>query len=186
MARSRTVDSPIDLVADESALGEALHKAVPPDFQLESDNDEIGFIRRKLPGADIYFVANTSNHPVSVRRRPSRPLTSSASAGMLIPGPLLPSFRSGRHTSEPGCLRVSYLCLQRHSLRARRAAGSRGAQIADLSTDWKVTFTSTSKTISEHVLADWTSDPATRFYSGEAVYERDFTLSKVPDGARFS
>jgi hypothetical protein len=54
-------------VADESALGDALHKAVHPDFQLESDNDDIGFIRRKLPAADIYFVANTSNHPVSAR-----------------------------------------------------------------------------------------------------------------------
>ena len=29
------------------------------------------------------------------------------------------------------------------------------------------------------------SDPATRFYSGEAVYEQDFTLSKMPAGAMF-
>jgi hypothetical protein len=60
-----------------------------------------------------------------------------------------------------------------------------GAQIADLSADWKVTFTATNRSISEHVLADWTSDPATQFYFGEAVYERDFTLSKIPVGAVF-
>ena len=60
-----------------------------------------------------------------------------------------------------------------------------GAQIADLSAGWKVTFTGIHKTISADVPADWTSDPATRFYSGEAVYEREFTLSKVPGGAVF-
>ena len=59
------------------------------------------------------------------------------------------------------------------------AAPGAGAQIADLSADWKVTFTSTNKTIAEPALTDWTSDSATRFYSGEAVYERDFTVSKV-------
>jgi hypothetical protein len=60
-----------------------------------------------------------------------------------------------------------------------------GAQIADLSGGWKVTFTGMHKTIPADVPADWTSDPATRFYSGEAVYEREFTLSKVPNRATF-
>jgi hypothetical protein len=60
-----------------------------------------------------------------------------------------------------------------------------GDEIADLSADWKVTFTAASRSISEHALADWTSDPATRFYSGEAVYERDFTLGKMPVGPLF-
>src|SRR3984885_12155648 len=36
-------------VADESSLGMALHKSVAADFQLQSNNDEIGFIRRRLP-----------------------------------------------------------------------------------------------------------------------------------------
>ena len=52
-------------VSAEAALGDALRKAGTPDFQLSASKDEVGFIRRKLPGADIYFVANTSNHAVS-------------------------------------------------------------------------------------------------------------------------
>jgi hypothetical protein len=60
-----------------------------------------------------------------------------------------------------------------------------GAQIVDLSRGWKVTFTGIHKTIPADLPDDWTSELATRFYSGEAVYEREFTLSKVPDGAVF-
>ncbi len=70
-------------------------------------------------------------------------------------------------------------------LRAQVRCRSRGAQIADLSTGWKVTFTGTHKTMPADLPADWTNDPATRFYSGEAVYEREFTLGKIPDGAVF-
>ncbi len=93
--------------------------------------------------------------------------------------------QSGRDPNQPVRLRISHFCFQRQAIRAATAAPGAGAQIADLSADWKVTFTSTNKTISEPALTDWTSDSATRFYSGEAVYERDFTLSKVPDGAAF-
>ena len=28
---------------------------------------EVGFVHRKLPFADIYFLANTSNHPVQAK-----------------------------------------------------------------------------------------------------------------------
>src|SRR5271163_2189270 len=57
-------------VPDESGLEAALRKAATPDLQLaggqpSSNKDEIGFIRRTLPNADIYFVANTSNHPIT-------------------------------------------------------------------------------------------------------------------------
>ncbi len=64
LSRSLFESSKATFIADESALGEALHKAASPDFQLQGGKDDIGFIRRKLPSADIYFVANTSNHPV--------------------------------------------------------------------------------------------------------------------------
>ena len=102
--------------------------------------------------------------------------TGTAVSGSSRPRP--PSLSTWRLTSLP------FLSSAIH-LRAGPPSTAAGAQIADLSADWKVTFTGDRKTISEHVLADWTSDPATRFYSGEAVYERDFTLSKLPAGAIF-
>jgi hypothetical protein len=170
-------------VADESSLGESLHKAAHPDFQLDSNTDEIGFIRRKLPGADIYFVANTSNHPVAAQAAFATTHKFGqrwdAETGAVAPLP------------GQGAIPLS-LAAYESAIFVFSDTPSRGPvpaaaelQFADLSTDWKVTFTSTGKTISEPVLTDWTSDPATRFYSGEAVYERNLTLDKLPAGEIF-
>ncbi len=55
--------------------------------------------------------------------------------------------------------------------------------LADLSTDWKVNFASDNKSVTEATLTDWTADPTTKNYSGEAVYSRDFTLASKPGAA---
>jgi hypothetical protein len=177
------IQGAVEHVADESSLGDALHKAVAPDFQLESNHDEIGFIRRKLPGADIYFVANTSNHPVAARaafattHKFDQRWDAETGTTVPLPGP----------AAIPLNLAAYESAIFVFSDTPSRSPAPAGAEkpLADLSTDWKVTFTSTGKTISEPVLTDWSSDPATRFYSGEAVYERNLTLGKLPVGAVF-
>ena len=170
-------------VADESSLGEALHKAAHPDFQLDSNTDEIGFIRRKLPGADIYFVANTSNHPVAAQAAFATTHKFGqrwdAETGAVVPLPGQGAIPLSLAAYES----ATFVFSDTPSRGPVSAAAE--LQFADLSTDWKVTFTSTGKTISEPVLTDWTSDPATRFYSGEAVYERNLTLDKLPAGEIF-
>ena len=170
-------------VAEEASLGEALHKAAHPDFQLDGITDEIGFIRRKLPDADIYFVANTSSHPVAAQAAFATTHKFGqrwdAETGAAVP------------LSGPAAIPLS-LAAYESAIFVFSDTPSRGPvpaaaelPFADLSTDWKVTFTSTGKTVSKPVLADWTSDPATRFYSGEAVYERNLTLDKLPAGKIF-
>jgi alpha-L-rhamnosidase len=57
----RNADSRGHLVEDESHLGQSLQQWLKPDLAASS---EIGFIHRKLDFADVYFLANTSNHPV--------------------------------------------------------------------------------------------------------------------------
>src|SRR5262249_24443463 len=49
------------LLSDESKLGAELHQALSPDVATAPD---VGFVHRKLAFADVYFLANTSNHPV--------------------------------------------------------------------------------------------------------------------------
>jgi len=49
------------VVADETKLGAQLHAALAADVAAAP---EIGFVHRKLAYGDIYFLANTSNHPV--------------------------------------------------------------------------------------------------------------------------
>jgi hypothetical protein len=54
------------VLTDEATLGEALHAILPPDL---ASAPEIGFIHRKLADGDLYFLANTSNHPVHALAR---------------------------------------------------------------------------------------------------------------------
>jgi hypothetical protein len=63
-----------------------------------------------------------------------------------------------------------------------RSASSPGAptELADLSNDWTVTFTSANATETQPTLTDWTASADTLNYSGEAVYAHDFTLATTP------
>jgi hypothetical protein len=183
LSRELFESSKATFVADESAVGEALHKSLSPDFQLQGGKNDIGFIRRKLPAADIYFVANTSNHPVSSEARFATThqygqrwdVDTGAAVGIINPVSIplqLAAYES-----------VIFIFSDKPSHAARPRAPD--AQVADLDADWKVTFMATHRSISEHTLTDWTNDPATRFYSGEVVYERDFKLDKLPSGESF-
>ena len=117
LSRQLFDSSRLTLVGDESALEEALHKAVRPDFQMESDNDDIGFIRRKLPAADVYFVANTSNHPVSCTSdlRDHAHLRPALECRYRGDGCRVRLRRHGRHPGEPGGLRICHFRLQRYT-----------------------------------------------------------------------
>jgi hypothetical protein len=174
--------SPSSRAADSFALGEALHSAVAPDFKLDRANDDVGFIRRTLPDADIYFVANTANHPASMQatfattHKYGERWDADTGSAVSIPGSTIPLSLAPYESAifvfsdEPS---------------SAHASPQPGAQIADLSSGWKVTFTGTHKTISASVPSDWVSDAATRFYSGEAVYARSFPLHKGSGGAVF-
>ena len=51
------------LVARPAELGAAIGAALKPDVALSPATPDVGFIHRKLPDADIYFIANTGNQP---------------------------------------------------------------------------------------------------------------------------
>jgi alpha-L-rhamnosidase len=169
-------------VSSEALLGDALRKAGTPDFQLSANKDEIGFIRRKLPGADIYFVANTSNHAVSAH------------------GVFATAHRFGERwdldtgTSLPGGVAPSDVAIELAPYEsavfvfgdapvAAPAPRKAAAQVADFSGDWQVTFPPLRRFVTERVPTDWIADPATKFYSGVAVYQRDFVLKSLPVGS---
>jgi hypothetical protein len=186
-------------ISDVDHLADALHAATDPDLKLtgadESTEAAIGFIRRKLPTADIYFVANTSNQPVQASATfdtthrdgeqwdpdtgASIPVT--ASNLMLNLAPYESRVFLFSNASAPS-VNLSSRPVSSQSHRedgVERSASSPGApkQLIDLSTDWQVTFTSTKETETEPTLTNWTTNPATLYYSGEAVYTRDFTIN---------
>jgi len=169
-------------VADESRLTEALHQAAAPDLQLTSDQESIGFIRCKLPAADVYFVANTSNHTILTKA----------------------SFGTGHKYGEqwdPDNGRSSVVAIREVNLKLAPyesrvlvfsdapshsvADHESESQIADLSADWHLRFAGTNKTESQATLTDWIADPETRFYSGEVVYSREFNLTNRPSSSTY-
>jgi hypothetical protein len=169
-------------VPAEAALGDALHKAETPDFQLSANKDEVGFIRRKLPSADIYFVANTSNHAVSAhavfatthkfgeRWDPD--------TGIALPGAVMP----GAVALELSPYESAVFVFSDTPV-AAPAPHRPTLQLADFSSDWQVTFPPLRRFVTERNPTDWIADPATKFYSGVAVYQRDFVLKSLPVGS---
>jgi hypothetical protein len=173
------------VVHSVAELPQALTAAAKPDFQLPAGDSiaqsQLGFIRRKLTNADIYFVANTGNQPIDTAASfatvhkfgeawdPDSTASTAASAESL-PIHLAPYesrvFVFG--DSQPAEKLAS--------------AATGGTVTVDMSADWRVAFPGIDKSLDETALSDWTADASTLHYSGEAIYSRDVTLPTAPAG----
>jgi alpha-L-rhamnosidase len=175
-------------VSDTDGLADALRRAVTPDFKLanaeDPAKDQLGFIRRKLPAADIYFVVNTSNQAVDT-------VASFGTAHKFAE-----QWNADNATSSTASANAQPIHLAPYESRvfvfsdSQPSAKSNSSdapysQMADLSTDWKVAFTSIDKTETQQTPTDWIRDPTTIHYSGEAVYSRDFTVDSLSVGSVF-
>ena len=182
-----TDTSEIALVPDEAGLAKALPNAVMPDLQLRpvaetvsGSERYIGFIRRKLPDVDIYFVANTSNQRIrfltgfTTTHKFGEEIDPDSGAAVTVEKALAQVDPEADVQLEPYESRV--FIFSDTDPTAPRRSDDRQSQLADLSTDWRVTFVSTKETETEPTLTDWTTNPATLYYSGEAVYARDFKI----------
>lgn len=174
-------------VADNENLARALVEGTKPDLLLvDADaktKDAVGYIHRKTAGADIYYVVNTSSETIeaqgkfgtrynngqvldpdvgSTKGLHYQPSTGSLGFTLAPYQSLVVVFADGKISEEPPAI-------QTHP-----------STIADLSSDWKVSFTSTGNTESKTKLTDWTANPATSHYSGEAVYSKTFILKVKP------
>ncbi|MGA7159318.1 MAG: glycosyl hydrolase [Acidobacteriaceae bacterium] len=174
-------------VTNEAHLGTALRAAATPDLQLISADaatkNELGFIRRKLPFADLYYVVNTGNRlvqatanfattfPFAEQWNPdstvARAASSHAQAIQLAPYESR-IFIFSNKKSEPSI--------------AQTTATIR--ELADLSNDWHLRFVSTGQTFNEPTPTDWTTSPATLHYSGEVIYKREINGVDLRRGVR--
>jgi hypothetical protein len=183
-------------VADESNLANALHSAARPDFQIEAMPDGkplptgadaekhsydswVGFIRRKLPHADIYFIANTSNNTLhfTASFASNHKFAEQWDTDNATSAPFAPA--TDPITLEPYESRVFVFSDSQPS--PKPAPPARKTTV-DISSAWKVTFPGIHKSVDEPTLTDWISDPSTLHYSGEAIYSRDVTIASAPKG----
>jgi len=178
--------SEIALVPDVASLTQALHNAARPDFQLSATDDatvtHLGFIRRKLPSADIYLVVNTSNQPIDTSATFATnhkfgeewDVDTAAASAASATGQTIRLDAYG-----------SRVFVFSDTRSTAKAAAETSHQLADLSNDWKVRFAGLNKSVDESTPTDWIADPSTLHYSGEGVYTRDFTLAAAPAGPVF-
>jgi alpha-L-rhamnosidase len=169
------------LIPDEAHLADALNKAVKPDFQLPADDSiarsQLGFIRRKLPSADVYFVANTSNQPIDTT-------ASFATAHKYGEAWDTDSTAVGPASAESFPIHLapyeSHVFVFSNSQSAPKPAAPGRTMTTDIGSAWKVTFPGIHMSVNEPALTDWISDPSTLHYSGEAVYSRDVNMASAP------
>lgn len=161
----------VEFVAEDAQLGVALQKALKPDVHVASDPEDVGFVHRKLEDADVYFLANTSNHPVHTAAS-FRVTRGTAAWWDPFTGSMTPvSARSVSLDLAPYESRV--LVFRDGPPRSLPLTkGEARIQVADLGHGWQVRFEGSEHTESMDTLHSWTDAEGTRYYSGEAVYSR--------------
>ncbi len=170
----------VQFISAVSALGATLHRMVPPTMQLSPAAPLVGFIRRKLPDADIYFIANTSNVTVDTMAR----LRSNYHSGTWLDPYNGKAVTAVSHDGAWPLHLPPYgsaiLLLHNGSLPAAAPPDNNqpAQQITDLSNNWQVSFPALNLQRNMPSLASWTDSPKTTYYSGVAIYHRTFNVSE--------
>jgi hypothetical protein len=173
-----------------SSLPGALRSALPPDLEARGQAAGLGFIHRKLPDSDVYFLVNTGNQPIdsSIQFRSDRSVvecwdpdsgdilqSTARIAGVGIPLKLAP-YESRvfvlKDNSDAGI----------RTLRDTQAqfTDSAAEVLADLSTGWQIKFGDSSAPQALPSLTSWTELPGKEYYSGEAFYARTVSIADSP------
>lgn len=172
-------------IQDEAQLGASLAQSIKPDMALTPRTPEIGFIHRRLPEGNLYFVANTSNqarHVVAQFRDGGRHAETWDAFTGEVSG--LPDTQHIQLDLAPYESRLIYFADD--AMVGTPDEKRRETLRLDLSREWRVSFGRTGSPASIDHLTSWTDAAKTRFYSGVATYEKSFTLQHagLPKDAR--
>ncbi len=174
-AQIKSLAAGLKVLADERLLGAEMHKALPADVATAP---EIGFVHRHLPFAEVYFLANTSNHEVhhdAIFR------VEGLQAAWWDPMTGRVAKAGGDHLDldlAPYESRV--LVFSKESVSGAPTPPGPGTTVEDLSGNWKVTFPG-SQPANMDKLVSWTDLPDRKFYSGLVTYQKDITINNIPE-----
>lgn len=166
------------LAAKDEEAGSLLKKLVEPDMQLNQPAPEIGCIRRKLPDADIYFVANTSNHTVFTQARFHTRWTDAEEWDAFSGTAYRANAAAIDLNLAPYESRIFIFHGEGGSLPKRWQGNPISVEKIDLSHNWQLSFPALHRTMPLPALRSWTDEEATRYFSGSAIYAKDFELSE--------
>ncbi len=167
---------------ENKQLQSTLTGLLQPDVSLAPSAPDIGFIHRRTGDAEIYFVANTGNVPQSVQAT-FRVTNAQAEYWDPITGRVRPAEIAARPkggTTVALALAPYESCVLAFTKRTltqtpTRAPAAASAPI-DLSTGWRVSFGANSKPMVMDSLRSWTENEDTRYFSGQAVYEKEVSV----------
>ncbi len=163
------------VVEKASDLGSAIDVFLKPDLALDPATPEVGFIHRRLPTADVYFIANTGNRPhtFTATFRAGHPAASwwDPFTGKITAAGKGPAIAM---TLAPYESRV--LVFTDQPLAQKEAATATYFAPIDLSHDWKVMLDRTGFSETMQTLHSWSDDAAGKDYSGTATYTRTIDL----------
>jgi hypothetical protein len=125
--------------------------------------------------ADVYFVANTSNHMVESTATFSSARRYVSTWDPLAGGAYLAGSKSVVLSLAPYESRVIVFS-DAPIGKPEEARTSSTRVVADLTHGWKMKFGGLPGERDMQTLASWTDDPKTRFYSGVAVYAKTIRL----------
>jgi hypothetical protein len=162
-------------VERDDQVGTTLKKTLQPDVILTPATPEIGFIHRKLPNGELYFIANTDNHQKTVTAK-FRDVAKHAEFWDAFTGKVsgMPDPANVELSLEPYGSRLIFLSDYATVAPSKEPRGP--ATEVDLSHDWKLTFAGDHQPIDMPDLHSWTDDPRFLYYSGLATYEKTFDL----------
>jgi hypothetical protein len=156
----------VTMVSEDTKLGAALTEILAPDFA--SGDPAIGFNHRQLPSSDVYFVANTSNHPVkfkpSLRTKKLQGEWWDPFSGKVASG-----FAAGE-TVEFAPYESRVLVLSSEST-AKVAAEPASAEPLDITSGWQISFDKLNYSTAANGKS-WSEDAKTKFFSGTATYTK--------------
>jgi hypothetical protein len=168
-------------VVSEADLSTRLAASVAPDVLMQPAGPDVGSVHRRLPDADVYFVANTGNVPRTVTAR-FRAQTPHAELWNPFTGTIerMDVAESGLAlTLEPYGTRV--VVFRREAGDAPVGRKTSVAATEELRAGWTVSFAGAANGAAVDLPDSWAEDPARSHYSGTVTYARRVTL---PPGFR--
>lgn len=179
-------NAPARFVKEENQeFTDAIVNAFRPDMSLSQAVSEIGFIHRKTEDAEIYFIANTSNQQqklnATFRVEGLQPEFWNPMTGEISAANVLSKTENGTTVAldlEPYSSRI-LIFSKRNLPQTKTETVSDIPTAIDLSSNWQVAFGQNATSIQMQALHSWIDDESTRYFSGQATYEKKIN---VPDG----
>lgn len=170
LTKSHHVDTPAE-------LAQALPQLLQPDVALGPAGGKVGFLHRRLPHADLYFLANTTPEPVAL---PLRLRSTHQHAEWWNPdtGATTQAHPGDPITLEPYGSRLLFLSDTPSPTKPATHFTPSNQPPLTLA-DWTLSFPgskgSAPQPAQQHATSTlWTDTPATKFYSGEVRYTTRF------------